>query len=155
MCLPSWLYRTPLVFSLRSQREHGDDLSEPFSEHKLNVCCSVCIHYEGLSIAPACGKHPPPPSPLSRGQALALHPRSLPIGPIDRCLVPLGLLSLHPLQRWLNSLHLNANWHRTIEEWRERACQGVSLLEVVKTDTRLSGRGAVWENRTVWTRSMF
>ena len=26
--------------------------------------------------------------------------------------VPLGLLSLRPLQRWLNSFHLDAKWHR-------------------------------------------
>ncbi|XP_068583377.1 LOW QUALITY PROTEIN: uncharacterized protein [Cebidichthys violaceus] len=82
--------------------------------------------------------------------------------------VPLGLLSLRPLQRWLNSLHLDAKWHRhraivvgkqcllALSPWRERAylTNGVPMgsvpfrREVVTTDACLSGWGAVWQNRT-------
>ncbi|KAK1874763.1 DNA gyrase subunit A [Dissostichus eleginoides] len=47
--------------------------------------------------------------------------------------VPLGLLSLRPMQMWLNSLHLDAKWHRhrkvrvsqrcrhSLLSWRDRA----------------------------------
>ncbi|XP_041817854.1 uncharacterized protein LOC121624267 [Chelmon rostratus] len=82
--------------------------------------------------------------------------------------VPLGLLSLRPLQRWLNSLHLDAKWHRhrriraswrcllALSPWRKRAfmLQGVPMgsvpfcRETVTTDASLSGWGAVWQNRT-------
>ncbi|XP_056269652.1 uncharacterized protein LOC130193228 [Pseudoliparis swirei] len=82
--------------------------------------------------------------------------------------IPLGLLSLRPLQRWLNSLHLEVTCHRhrrvevsqqclrALSPWRERAylSGGVpmgmvpSRREVVTTDASLSGWGAVWQNRT-------
>ena len=82
--------------------------------------------------------------------------------------VPLGLLSLRPLQRWLNSFHLDARRHRhrrlrasrrcllALAPWRERSflLQGMpmgsiaSRREAVTTDASLSGWGAVWQNRT-------
>lgn len=82
--------------------------------------------------------------------------------------VPLGLLLLRPLQRWLNSFKLDAKWHRhrrlkvsrrclhTLSPWRERSfmLQGVPMgsiparRETVTTDASLSGWGAVWQNHT-------
>jgi len=82
--------------------------------------------------------------------------------------VPLGLLSLRPLQRWLNGLHLDPKWHRhrkirvsqqclsTLSPWRRRSymSRGVAMgsvpfrRETVTTDASLSGWGAVWQNRT-------
>ena len=73
--------------------------------------------------------------------------------------VPLGLLSLRPLQMWLNSLHLDAKWHRqrrvkvtlqclvSLAPWRKRAYleAGVPMgaiparRELVTTDACLSG----------------
>ncbi|CAJ1073176.1 uncharacterized protein LOC121624267 [Xyrichtys novacula] len=77
--------------------------------------------------------------------------------------VPLGLLSLRPLQRWLNSFHLDAKWHGrrrivvscqcllALAQWRDRAYISGSVpmgsipscREIVSTDACLSGRGAV------------
>ncbi|XP_075325299.1 uncharacterized protein LOC142383412 [Odontesthes bonariensis] len=82
--------------------------------------------------------------------------------------VPLGLLSLRPLQRWLHSFHLDARRHRhrrlavshrcllALAPWRKRSflLQGMpmgsiaSRREAVTTDASLSGWGAVWQNRT-------
>ena len=81
--------------------------------------------------------------------------------------VPLGLLSLRPLQRWLHSFHLDVRWHRhrglkmsrccllALAPWRDRSflLQGMpmgsiaSRRETVTTDASLSGWGAVWQNR--------
>ena len=78
--------------------------------------------------------------------------------------VSLGLLSLRPLQMWLNSLHLDPKWHRhrkvrvsqrcllSLSPWRRRPylSAGVpmgaipSRRELVTTDACLSGWGAVW-----------
>ena len=86
--------------------------------------------------------------------------------------VPLGLLSLRPLQMWMNSLHLDAKWHRqrrvrvtlqclvSLSPWRERAylAAGVPMgtiparWELVTTDASLSGWGAVWRGRTAQGR---
>ncbi|XP_074533298.1 uncharacterized protein LOC141796211 [Halichoeres trimaculatus] len=83
--------------------------------------------------------------------------------------VPLGLLLLRPLQRWLNSFHLDTKRHRyrklrvsqqcllALAPWRDRAflSKGVPLgvvparRETVTTDASLSGWGAVWQHRTV------
>ena len=83
-------------------------------------------------------------------------------------IIPLGLLSLRPLQRWTNSLHLDAKWHRhrkvrvsgrclsSLSPWRERSfmTSGVpmgsipSRRETVTADACLSGWGAVWQSRT-------
>ncbi|XP_077395323.1 uncharacterized protein LOC144031774 [Festucalex cinctus] len=88
--------------------------------------------------------------------------------------VPLGLLTLRPLQRWLNGFHLDAKWHRhrrlrvsrrcllALAPWRERAflLSGVPLgvaparRETVTTDASLTGWGAVWQHRTaqgIWS----
>ncbi|XP_047454133.1 uncharacterized protein LOC125016013 [Mugil cephalus] len=82
--------------------------------------------------------------------------------------VPLGLLSLRPLQRWLHSFHFDVRWHRhrrlrvsrccllALAPWRERSflLQGMPLgsiasrREAITTDASLSGWGAVWQNRT-------
>ncbi|XP_036956139.1 uncharacterized protein LOC119020706 [Acanthopagrus latus] len=82
--------------------------------------------------------------------------------------VPLGLLALRPLQRWLNSFHLDAKRHRdrklkvsrccllALAPWRERSflLQGMPMgsiashRETVTTDASRSGWGAVWQNRT-------
>ncbi|XP_075325338.1 uncharacterized protein LOC142383616 [Odontesthes bonariensis] len=82
--------------------------------------------------------------------------------------VPLGLLSLRPLQRWLHSFHLDARRHRhrrlavshrcllALAPWRKRSffLQGMpmgsiaSRREAVTTDASLSGWGAVWQNQT-------
>ncbi|XP_077388987.1 uncharacterized protein LOC144026275 [Festucalex cinctus] len=82
--------------------------------------------------------------------------------------VPLGLLTLRPLQRWLNGFHLDAKWHRhrrlrvsrrcllALAPWRERAflLSGVPLgvaparRETITTDASLTGWGAVWQHRT-------
>ncbi|XP_075336649.1 uncharacterized protein LOC142397191 [Odontesthes bonariensis] len=82
--------------------------------------------------------------------------------------VPLGLLSLRPLQRWLHSFHLDAKRHRhrrlavshrcllALAPWKKRSflLQGMpmgsiaSRREAVTTDASLSGWGAVWQNRT-------
>lgn len=75
--------------------------------------------------------------------------------------VPLGLLSLRPLQRWLNSFHLDAKQHRhrrikvsqqcllTLAPWRDRAymLKGIprgsipSRRETVTTDSCPPGMG--------------
>lgn len=82
--------------------------------------------------------------------------------------VPLGLLSLRPLQRWLHSLHLSAQWHRhrklrvsrrcllALAPWRRRSflLQGMPMgsivfrRETITTDASLTGWGAVWQSRT-------
>ncbi|XP_030219303.1 uncharacterized protein LOC115548682 [Gadus morhua] len=82
--------------------------------------------------------------------------------------VPLGLLSLRPMQMWLNSLHLDPKWHRhrkvrvsrqclfSLSPWRKRLYMSVgvpmgtipSRRELVTTDACLSGWGAVWQGRT-------
>ena len=82
--------------------------------------------------------------------------------------VPLGLLSLRPLQRWLNGFHLDAKRHRcrklrvsqqcllALAPWRDGAymLRGVpmgsvpSRRETVTTDACPSGWGAVWQSRT-------
>ncbi|XP_062372037.1 uncharacterized protein LOC134059609 [Sardina pilchardus] len=82
--------------------------------------------------------------------------------------VPLGLLSLRPLQRWLLSFRLDPQRHRhrrlkvshrcllALAPWRQRSflLQGMpmgsiaSRRETVTTDASLSGWGAVWQNRT-------
>lgn len=82
--------------------------------------------------------------------------------------VPLGLLLLRPLQRWLNSFHLDAKRHGhrrivvsqrcllALVKWRDRAyiSGGVpmgsipSRRETVATDACLSGWGAVWQGST-------
>ena len=84
----------------------------------------------------------------------------------------LGLLSLWPLQMWMNSLHLDAKWHRqrrvrvtlqclvSLSPWRERAylAAGVPMgaipacRELVTTDASLSRWGAVWRGRTAQGR---
>ena len=84
-------------------------------------------------------------------------------------LVPLGLLSLRPLQVWSNALGLDPERHsrrlvkisaqcrRWLEPWgrRQHLCQGVVLgslpsrREIVVTDASLSGWGAVWNHRAV------
>ena len=86
--------------------------------------------------------------------------------------VPLGLLLVRPLQRWLNSFQLDAERHRhrsimvarqcllALAPWRNRAyiSQGVpmgsipSRREVVTTDACPIGWGAVWQNRTAQGR---
>ena len=86
--------------------------------------------------------------------------------------VPLGLLSLWPLQMWMNSLHLDAKWHRqrrvrvtlqclvSLSPWRERAYLAAGMpmgaiparRELVTTDASLSGWGAVWRGRTAQGR---
>ncbi|XP_028302770.1 LOW QUALITY PROTEIN: uncharacterized protein LOC114463422 [Gouania willdenowi] len=86
--------------------------------------------------------------------------------------VPLGLLSLRPLQRWVNSFHLDAERHRSrrlkvsqqclcaLAPWRDRAylLRGVpigsvpSRREAVTTDASPSGWGAVWQSRTAQGR---
>lgn len=83
--------------------------------------------------------------------------------------IPLGLLSLRPLQVWVNGLGLDPRRHqgrmvvasgkclRSLKPWRSRAylSSGVPLgslpsrREVVVTDASLSGWGAVWNHRTV------
>ena len=82
--------------------------------------------------------------------------------------VPLGLLRLRPLQRWLNGFHLDAERHRhkkvrvyqrcllALVPWRDRAhiSKGVpmgsppSRREIVYTDACPLGWGAVWQSRT-------
>lgn len=84
-------------------------------------------------------------------------------------LVPLGLLDLRPLQRWVIDLHLHPARHghrlvrvthacyRLLRPWRRAAyfLRGVPLAavpsrrEVVTTDASLGGWGAVWQCRTV------
>lgn len=81
--------------------------------------------------------------------------------------VPLGLLTLRPLQRWLNGFRLDAKWHRhrklrvsqqcllALAPWRDRAflLSGVGLgvaparREIITTDASLTGWGAVWQHR--------
>lgn len=83
--------------------------------------------------------------------------------------VPLGLLSLRPLQIWMNGLHLDPKWHKCRKVWVSKRClqalrpwrrrshlvKGVPLgmipsrREVVVTDSSLGGWGAVWQNRAV------
>lgn len=83
--------------------------------------------------------------------------------------VPLGLLTLRPFQRWLNSFHLDAKRHRHLKlrvtwqclralaPWRDGAylSRGVPMglvvcrREVVTTDACLTGWGAVWQHRGV------
>ncbi|XP_073732565.1 uncharacterized protein [Misgurnus anguillicaudatus] len=84
-------------------------------------------------------------------------------------LVPLGLLTLRPFQRWLNNRHLHPARHvhrlvrathscrRLLRPWgmREYLMQGVPLgsipsrREVITTDASQEGWGAVWQCRTV------
>ncbi len=81
--------------------------------------------------------------------------------------VPLGLLRLRPLQRWVNSLHLDAMLHgqkwvrisqhcvQSLVPWTQRAflITGVpmgsipSRREVVTVDACPKGWGAVWQRR--------
>lgn len=83
--------------------------------------------------------------------------------------VPLGLLSLRPLQMWLNSLRLDPTRHshryigvqvspqclRSLRQWRDRSfiVRGVPLgslpsrREVVFTDASSMGWGATWQGR--------
>ena len=83
--------------------------------------------------------------------------------------IPLGLLSLRPLQIWVNALHLDPKWHRgrnvrisspccrALKPWRRRGYldRGVPLgviparREVVETDASLLGWGAIWQHRTI------
>ncbi|XP_034001039.1 uncharacterized protein LOC117494304 [Trematomus bernacchii] len=62
--------------------------------------------------------------------------------------VPLGLLSLRPLERWLNGLHLDPKLHRHRKIRRDRydGCQPLGMP--ASRDASLSGWGAVWQNRT-------
>ena len=82
--------------------------------------------------------------------------------------VPLGLLTLRPLQRWMNALHLDAKWHRqrkvrvsqqcalSLAPWMERAflSQGApmgsipSRREVVTVDACPEGWGLAEEDCT-------
>lgn len=82
-------------------------------------------------------------------------------------IVPLGLLYLRPLQRWVNSLGLHPRFHRyrpvvvtsdcmaCLRPWRRRSrlTHGVPMgvivhrREVVTTDASLTGWGAVWQCR--------
>ncbi|CAK6970690.1 uncharacterized protein LOC117497598 [Scomber scombrus] len=82
--------------------------------------------------------------------------------------VPLGLLQLRPLQRWVNVLHLDAGRHRhrrvrvsqqcvlALAPWRLQAflSQGVpmgsipSRREIVTVDACPRGWGSVWQRRT-------
>lgn len=86
--------------------------------------------------------------------------------------VPLGLLALRPLQRWLNGFHLDPTLHRhrtlvvtwaclhTLAPWKDRAflSKGVPMgfvvcrREVVTTDASSTGWGAVWQHRAVQGR---
>ncbi|KAK7898748.1 hypothetical protein WMY93_019601 [Mugilogobius chulae] len=81
--------------------------------------------------------------------------------------VPLGLLTLRPLQRWLNNFHLDAELHRhrriqvswqclcVLAPWRSRQylLRGIRMgavvyrREVVTTDACPTGWGAVWQRR--------
>ncbi|KAK5891780.1 hypothetical protein CesoFtcFv8_012221 [Champsocephalus esox] len=89
--------------------------------------------------------------------------------PLGRLPRPFGPLALRPMQMWLNSLHLDAKWHRRREvrvlrrclhsrsHWKGRAylLMGVpmgtipSRHETVTIGTGLSGWGAVWQGWTV------
>ena len=82
--------------------------------------------------------------------------------------IPLGLLKARPLQRWLNSFHLDPKRDRYVKllvtrsglqalrPWRNESMlvQGVPLMDlpfrrtVVTTDASLTGWGAVWEGRS-------
>lgn len=82
--------------------------------------------------------------------------------------VPLGLLTLRPFQRWLNHFRLDAKRHRlrklrvswrclrVLVPWRNKAYMlsgvpmgvVVSHREVVTTDASPTGWGAVWQHRT-------
>jgi len=84
-------------------------------------------------------------------------------------LIPLGLLSMSPYQRWVNSLHLNSTWHRsrlvkvteqyflTLTQWKKRSflMKGVALgvipsrREIIQTDASLSGCGVVWQHSMI------
>ena len=110
-------------------------------------------------------------SHFRRGRALALKSYLRLLGMLTAAssVVPLGLLSLRPLQIRLNDLGLHPTYHRhklvrvtssclaKLRPWRGETSltQGVPLgsipsrREVVATDASLAGWGAVWQCRTV------
>ena len=83
--------------------------------------------------------------------------------------VPIGLLSMRPLQVWINGLHLDPKWHKNrrikvspqcllaLQPWRNRSyfTQGVPMglipshREVIVTDASRLGWGVVWQHRAV------
>ena len=69
-----------------SQGELREELSESLPELDLHRGGSGHSHYEGLSVSSARGRHPPPPSPLPKGQVIALHSFPPPSGQINSCL---------------------------------------------------------------------
>ena len=69
-----------------SQGELREELSESLPELDLHRVGSGHSHYEGLSVSSARGRHPPPPSPLPKGQVIALHSFPPPSGQINSCL---------------------------------------------------------------------
>lgn len=77
-----------------SQGEFGEKFSDAFSEHYLHWCDTRYSRYEGLPVAPAAARHPPPPFPLLRGQSAALQSLSLPVGQVDSRVNPLPPLVL-------------------------------------------------------------
>lgn len=105
-----------------------------------------------------------------RGRSLTLRSFQRLLGMLAAAssLVPLGLLELRPLQRWLYDLRLHPTLHRRrlikvtytcdklLRPWRRKAylLQGVPLAavpsrrEVITTDASLEGWGAVWQCRT-------
>lgn len=106
-----------------------------------------------------------------RAPAYLLYLRLLGMLVAAATVVPLGLLSLRPMQMWLVSLGLNperldhrrmrlpvsSQCLRSLAPWRDRRflTQGVPLgsvpsrREVVHTDASLRGWGATWQGRSV------
>ncbi|TDH00919.1 hypothetical protein EPR50_G00174850 [Perca flavescens] len=79
-------------------------LPKPLSDHNFHWCGLRHDNHEGPSVPSPCGKYYPLTCPLPNGGIIAL--RHVP-----------GSLGQHQcrqlsLQRWLNSFHVDAKWHR-------------------------------------------
>ncbi|CAL8253873.1 unnamed protein product [Boreogadus saida] len=73
-----------------------------------------CFSQQQISYWAACTIDPWVVSTLTRGAGRSLLFIQFLLGKLAAAsaVVPLGLLPLRPLQMWLNSLHLDAKWHR-------------------------------------------
>ncbi|CAL8269035.1 unnamed protein product [Boreogadus saida] len=77
-----------------------------------------CFSHQQLSYWAACTSDPWVVSTLTQGMVPFILFLQL-LGKLTAAsaVVPLGLLSLRPMQMWLNSLHLDPKWHRHQKLW--------------------------------------
>ena len=127
--LDDWLVCAPSRYQVARDTHrllaHAARLGLKVNAAKSNLVPSQRVTYLGvqldtivmraLPIIPSCERHPGVSGPSQERQGGPLFGIFLRLAgklAAATSVVPLGLLTLRPLQRWMNALHLDAKWHR-------------------------------------------